>query len=86
MIHLPIAQIAVDPLILVTIGMLVGFLSGMFLLIWPVIINTKPEISSQKEENPSVANVTYAIYTPSCTRPVNLYRPSTEQMPSPALT
>ena len=30
LIHLPIAQIAVDPLILVTIGMLVGFLSGMF--------------------------------------------------------
>jgi uncharacterized membrane protein YfcA len=30
LIHLPIAQIAVDPLILVVIGMLVGFLSGMF--------------------------------------------------------
>jgi uncharacterized membrane protein YfcA len=30
LIHLPIAQIAVDPLILVTIGMLVGFLSGLF--------------------------------------------------------
>lgn len=30
LIHLPIAQIAVDPLILVAIGMLVGFLSGLF--------------------------------------------------------
>lgn len=30
LIHLPIAQIAVDPLILVVIGMLVGFLSGLF--------------------------------------------------------
>lgn len=30
LIHLPIAQIAVDPLILIGIGMLVGFLSGLF--------------------------------------------------------
>lgn len=30
LIHLPIAQVAVDPLILVAIGMLVGFLSGLF--------------------------------------------------------
>lgn len=30
LIHLPIAQIAVDPLILVMIGMAVGFLSGLF--------------------------------------------------------
>ncbi|MEZ6028915.1 MAG: sulfite exporter TauE/SafE family protein [Hyphomonadaceae bacterium] len=30
LIHLPIAQIAVDPLILVAIGLLVGFLSGLF--------------------------------------------------------
>jgi uncharacterized protein len=30
LIHLPIAQIAVDPLILIAIGMLVGFLSGLF--------------------------------------------------------
>ena len=30
LIHLPIAQIAVDPLILVAIGTLVGFLSGLF--------------------------------------------------------
>jgi uncharacterized membrane protein YfcA len=30
LIHLPIAQIAVDPLFLVAIGMLVGFLSGLF--------------------------------------------------------
>jgi uncharacterized membrane protein YfcA len=30
LIHLPIAQIAVDPLILVAIGALVGFLSGLF--------------------------------------------------------
>lgn len=30
LIHLPIAQVAVDPLILVMIGMLVGFLSGLF--------------------------------------------------------
>ena len=30
LIHLPIAQVAVDPLILIVIGMLVGFLSGMF--------------------------------------------------------
>jgi hypothetical protein len=28
LIHLPIAQIAVDPLILIAIGGLVGFLSG----------------------------------------------------------
>ena len=30
LIHLPIAQIAVDPLILTLIGMGVGFLSGLF--------------------------------------------------------
>ncbi|MEY2758150.1 MAG: hypothetical protein RIR33_1928 [Pseudomonadota bacterium] len=30
LIHLPIAQVAVDPLILVAIGMVVGFLSGLF--------------------------------------------------------
>ena len=30
LIHLPIAQIAVDPLILIAIGGLVGFLSGLF--------------------------------------------------------
>ncbi len=30
LIHLPIAQVAVDPLILIAIGMLVGFLSGLF--------------------------------------------------------
>lgn len=30
LIHLPIAQVAVDPLILVAIGTLVGFLSGLF--------------------------------------------------------
>lgn len=30
LIHLPIAQIAVDPLIIIAIGMLVGFLSGLF--------------------------------------------------------
>jgi hypothetical protein len=30
LIHLPIAQVAVDPLILIVIGMLVGFLSGLF--------------------------------------------------------
>jgi uncharacterized membrane protein YfcA len=30
LIHLPIAQIAVDPLIIVAIGMVVGFLSGLF--------------------------------------------------------
>jgi len=30
LIHLPIAQVAVDPLILIAIGTLVGFLSGLF--------------------------------------------------------
>ena len=30
LIHLPIAQIAVDPLIIVAIGSMVGFLSGLF--------------------------------------------------------
>lgn len=30
LIHLPIAQIAVDPLVIVAIGTLVGFLSGLF--------------------------------------------------------
>jgi uncharacterized membrane protein YfcA len=30
LIHLPIAQIAVDPLIIVVIGLVVGFLSGLF--------------------------------------------------------
>jgi uncharacterized membrane protein YfcA len=30
LIHLPIAQIAVDPLIIVAIGLVVGFLSGLF--------------------------------------------------------
>ena len=30
LIHLPIAQIAVDPLVIVAIGLVVGFLSGLF--------------------------------------------------------
>ena len=30
LIHLPIAQIAVDPLVIVAIGAMVGFLSGLF--------------------------------------------------------
>lgn len=61
-------------------------LSGIYQLIWQAITSIKPEISLQKAANPSVANGIYAIFMPSCMRPVNLCRLLTERMLSPVPT
>jgi len=62
LIHLPIAQIAVDPLILAAIGMLVGFLSGMFgvgggFLLTPLLIfyGIPPAIAVSTQANQVLA-------------------------------
>lgn len=68
LIHLPIAQIAVDPLILVAIGMLVGFLSGLFgvgggFLLTPLLIfyGIPPAVAVSTQANQVLATSIAAV-------------------------
>jgi uncharacterized membrane protein YfcA len=69
LIHLPIAQIAVDPLVIVAIGTMVGFLSGLFgvgggFLLTPLLIfyGVPPAVAASTQANQvlatSIAGVT----------------------------
>jgi uncharacterized membrane protein YfcA len=62
LIHLPIAEIAVDPLVLVAIGALVGFLSGLFgvgggFLLTPLLIfyGVPPAVAVSTQANQVMA-------------------------------
>ncbi|MEZ5937510.1 MAG: sulfite exporter TauE/SafE family protein [Hyphomonadaceae bacterium] len=62
LIHLPIAQVAVDPLIVASIGALVGFLSGLFgvgggFLLTPLLIfyGVPPAVAASTQANQVMA-------------------------------